>query len=55
MLMFYLGVITPQAMIGTTFFRFWGWNSEVNVFDTHTVTWEEPETHVSVCGTTIFM
>ncbi|XP_014014159.1 kelch domain-containing protein 1 isoform X2 [Salmo salar] len=33
------------AMIGTAFFRFWGWNSEVNVFDTRTATWEEPETH----------
>ncbi|CAB1312184.1 unnamed protein product [Coregonus sp. 'balchen'] len=33
------------ATIGTAFFRFWGWNSEVNVFDTHTATWKEPETH----------
>lgn len=30
--------------IGTPFFRFWGWNNEVNVFDTNSATWSEPET-----------
>nr|XP_057934213.1 kelch domain-containing protein 1-like isoform X2 [Doryrhamphus excisus] len=30
--------------IGDTLFRCWGWNNEVNVFDTHTTTWSVPET-----------
>ncbi|XP_028264501.1 kelch domain-containing protein 1-like isoform X2 [Parambassis ranga] len=30
--------------IGDTLFRCWGWNNEVNVFDTHTATWSQPET-----------
>ncbi|XP_062330424.1 kelch domain-containing protein 1-like isoform X1 [Osmerus eperlanus] len=30
---------------GNPFFRFWGWNNEVNVFDTLTSAWSEPETH----------
>lgn len=30
--------------IGNTLFRCWGWNNEVNVFDTHTHTWSLPET-----------
>ncbi|XP_030019026.1 kelch domain-containing protein 1-like [Sphaeramia orbicularis] len=30
--------------IGGTLFRCWGWNNEVNVFDTHTNTWSVPET-----------
>ncbi|XP_060884497.1 kelch domain-containing protein 1-like isoform X1 [Labrus mixtus] len=30
--------------IGNTLFRCWGWNNEVNVFDTHTATWSIPET-----------
>ncbi|KAM9837795.1 kelch domain-containing protein 1-like [Aulostomus maculatus] len=29
--------------IGDTLFRCWGWNNEVNVFDTHTATWSRPE------------
>ncbi|XP_019962343.2 kelch domain-containing protein 1-like isoform X1 [Paralichthys olivaceus] len=32
------------TMIGDTLFRCWGWNNEVNVFDTHTATWTMPET-----------
>lgn len=38
-----------QAVIGNTLFRCWGWNNEVNVFDTHTATWSAPEVRV---GTT---
>nr|CBN81669.1 Kelch domain-containing protein 1 [Dicentrarchus labrax] len=30
--------------IGNALFRCWGWNNEVNVFDTHTATWSMPET-----------
>ncbi|XP_069016252.1 kelch domain-containing protein 1-like isoform X1 [Embiotoca jacksoni] len=30
--------------IGDALFRCWGWNNEVNVFDTHTATWSMPET-----------
>ncbi|XP_072229178.1 kelch domain-containing protein 1-like [Leuresthes tenuis] len=30
--------------IGNTLFRCWGWNNEVNVFDTHSATWSMPET-----------
>ncbi|XP_008289728.1 kelch domain-containing protein 1-like [Stegastes partitus] len=30
--------------IGDTLFRCWGWNNEVNVFDTNTLTWSQPET-----------
>ncbi|XP_076008378.1 kelch domain-containing protein 1-like [Genypterus blacodes] len=30
--------------IGNTLFRCWGWNNEVNVFDTHISTWSAPET-----------
>ncbi|XP_008312206.1 kelch domain-containing protein 1-like [Cynoglossus semilaevis] len=30
--------------IGDTLFRCWGWNNEVNVFDTHTASWSLPET-----------
>uniref|UniRef100_UPI0037E9B093 kelch domain-containing protein 1-like n=1 Tax=Semicossyphus pulcher TaxID=241346 RepID=UPI0037E9B093 len=30
--------------IGNTLFRCWGWNNEVNVFDTHTATWSMPQT-----------
>ncbi|XP_054455205.1 kelch domain-containing protein 1-like [Anoplopoma fimbria] len=30
--------------IGSALFRCWGWNNEVNVFDTHTATWSTPET-----------
>ncbi|XP_028990468.1 kelch domain-containing protein 1-like [Betta splendens] len=30
--------------IGNTIFRCWGWNNEVNVFDTHSATWTMPET-----------
>ncbi|XP_058477817.1 kelch domain-containing protein 1-like [Solea solea] len=33
--------------IGDTTFRFWGWNNEVNVFDTRTATWTVPETQGS--------
>lgn len=33
--------------IGGTLFRWWGWNSEVNVFDTQTDTWSMPETRGS--------
>ncbi|XP_030256025.1 kelch domain-containing protein 1-like [Sparus aurata] len=29
--------------IGNALFRCWGWNNEVNVFDTHTATWSMPE------------
>ncbi|XP_022070442.2 kelch domain-containing protein 1-like [Acanthochromis polyacanthus] len=29
--------------IGNTLFRCWGWNNEVNVFDTNTLTWSQPE------------
>ncbi|XP_068161894.1 kelch domain-containing protein 1-like [Antennarius striatus] len=32
------------AMIGNALFRCWGWNNEVNIFDTHTATWTVPET-----------
>ncbi|KAM4624578.1 kelch domain-containing protein 1-like [Polymixia lowei] len=35
---------TSWTAIGTTYFRCWGWNNEVNVFDTHTATWSMPET-----------
>ncbi|XP_003977277.1 kelch domain-containing protein 1-like [Takifugu rubripes] len=31
------------AVIGNTLFRCWGWNNEVNVFDTHAATWSAPE------------
>ncbi|KAJ8245944.1 hypothetical protein GJAV_G00261970 [Gymnothorax javanicus] len=31
--------------IGTTVYRFWGWNNEVHVFDLSTNTWTEPRTH----------
>ncbi|KAK7919348.1 hypothetical protein WMY93_010632 [Mugilogobius chulae] len=34
--------------IGGTLFRCWGWNNEVNVFDTLTSTWSLPETRGSV-------
>ncbi|KAM8888765.1 kelch domain-containing protein 1-like isoform 1-T1 [Synchiropus picturatus] len=30
--------------IGNTLFRCWGWNNEVNVFDTLSATWSTPET-----------
>ncbi|XP_073346124.1 kelch domain-containing protein 1-like [Pagrus major] len=30
--------------IGNALFRCWGWNNEVNVFDSHTATWSMPET-----------
>ncbi|KAM4524359.1 kelch domain-containing protein 1-like [Odontesthes bonariensis] len=30
--------------IGNTLFRCWGWNNEVNVFDTRSATWSMPET-----------
>ncbi|XP_047464736.1 kelch domain-containing protein 1-like [Mugil cephalus] len=32
------------STIGNTLFRCWGWNNEVNVFDTHSATWSLPET-----------
>lgn len=35
-----------KATIGNTLFRFWGWNNEVNVFDSHSATWSLPETQV---------
>ncbi|KAJ3608048.1 hypothetical protein NHX12_025098 [Muraenolepis orangiensis] len=35
---------TSWTAIGPTFFRCWGWNNEVNVFDTQTHTWSSPET-----------
>lgn len=41
-------VLVPQVTTGNPFFRFWGWNNEVYVFDTLTSAWSEPETHVSV-------
>ncbi|XP_076616563.1 kelch domain-containing protein 1-like [Chaetodon auriga] len=30
--------------IGNALLRCWGWNNEVNVFDTHTATWSMPKT-----------
>ncbi|KAM6897618.1 kelch domain-containing protein 1-like [Xenentodon cancila] len=33
--------------IGDTLFRCWGWNNEVNVFDTHSATWSMPGTQGS--------
>ncbi|XP_061911165.1 kelch domain-containing protein 1-like [Entelurus aequoreus] len=32
------------TIIGGTLFRYWGWNNEVNVFDTRTRTWSVPDT-----------
>lgn len=36
--------------IGGTLFRCWGWNNEVNVFDTESLTWSMPETRGSAPG-----
>lgn len=38
----------PQAVIGNTLFRCWGWNNEVNVFDTHEAAWSSPEVRVGM-------
>ncbi|CAL8306145.1 unnamed protein product [Boreogadus saida] len=35
---------TSWSAIGTTYFRCWGWNNEVSVFDAPTDTWSMPET-----------
>lgn len=37
-------------MIGNTLFRCWGWNNEVNVFDTRTAAWSVPEIRVGTTG-----
>ncbi|KAJ8414295.1 hypothetical protein AAFF_G00051650 [Aldrovandia affinis] len=30
--------------VGTTLFRFWGWNNEVHAYDLRTNTWSQPQT-----------
>ena len=45
--MIYNALWSSQATIGTVIFRFWGWNSEVHVFEPETNTWSEPQTQVS--------
>uniref|UniRef100_W5KFX4 Kelch domain-containing protein 1-like n=1 Tax=Astyanax mexicanus TaxID=7994 RepID=W5KFX4_ASTMX len=35
---------TSWAMIGSEFFRFWGWNNEVHMFEPGSATWTEPHT-----------
>lgn len=38
--------LVSQAVIENTLFRCWGWNNEVNVFDTHAAAWSSPAVRV---------